>query len=148
MPSTSDDARRYAQRVWAGREDPAPGRTLGLLTRAQAAEVERQRGIDATRFDFSLSPDELRHIRAGHGSAEAELARGQRAVDPADFARLPAILMGGEPRFVGRSTRHNQPVFEIARAIGGEIHVTRWEYWRRRRTLTLISYFIRTGERT
>lgn len=148
LPSTADDARRYAQRIWTGGEDPAPGRTLGLLTRSQAAAIGRQRDLDAQRFDYSLSPDELRHIRREHGSAEVETARGQRAVAPVDFARLPAILTGGDPRFIGMSTRHNQPVFEITRRIGGKIHVTRWEYWRRRRTLSLISYFIRTGERT
>lgn len=148
LPSTADDARRFAQRVWDGRPDPEPGRTLGPLTRDQAGAIARDRVIDAHGFDFSLSPDEVRHIRIEHGSAETELARGQRAVEPADFARLPAILTGGTPRFIGTSGRHDQPVFEISREIDGETHVTRWEYWRRRRTLTLFSYFIRTGERS
>lgn len=149
LPSVADDARRAAQRVWDGAPDPEKGRTLGLLTSDQAAAIATERQLDAARFDFSLSPDELRHVMAHHGEAGTELARGQRAIAPVDFAQLPGILSGGTlPRFVGMSRNRNQPVFEITRSIDGEDFVTRWEYWRKRRTMTLLNFFVRTGERT
>jgi len=86
---------------------------------------------------------------AHHGEAGTELARGQRAIAPVDFAQLPGILSGGTlPRFVGMSRNRNQQVFEITRSIDGEEFVTRWEYWRKRRTMTLLNFFVRTGERT
>lgn len=149
LPSTADDARRYAQRVWQDMPDAPSGRTLGLLTSDQIEMLAAGRsGQDARGFDFSLSPQELRHIRNEHGDAATELPQGQRAVTSDDFAKLPAIVDGTALRPLGVSDGHKQPVFEIVSVIGGETYVTRWEYWRRRRTLSLLSFFVRTGKRT
>lgn len=149
LPSTADDARRYAQRVWQDRPDAPPGRTLGLLGSDQAAAIDSGRNaLDVRGFDFSLSPQELRHIRSEHGDAASELPQGQRPITPEDFARLPAIVDAGVPRRLGVSDGHKQPVFEIATTIAGETYVTRWEYRARRRTLSLLSFFVRTGKRT
>ena len=148
LPSTADDARRYARRIWQDLPDPEPGRTLGLLRGDQAAAIASEKRLDATGFDFSLSPQELRHIRREHGDAKIEQRRGQRAIDDDDFALLPAIIEAGKPRFIGVSDGHKQPVFEIEATIDGKQYVARWEYWQRRRTLALLSFFVRTGERT
>jgi hypothetical protein len=148
LPSTADDARRYAQRVWQDQPDPSPGRTLGLVRSDQAAEMTKDTVLHANGFDFSLSPQELRHIRSEHGDVATEQRRGQRAIGPDDFARLPAIIDAGVPRYIGVSDGHKQPVFEIAATIDGQRYVARWEYWKRRRTLSLLSFFVRTGERT
>lgn len=148
LPSTADDARRFAQRIWADTPTPAGNHTFGMLRQDQVAAVARNHGGSAGGFDFSLSPDEARHVRDAHGDGGTELARGQRAIAPADFALLPRLLDRGEPRYVGLSKRHNQPVYEVAVEIGGEMFVTRWEMWRRRKTFTLLSFFVRTGERT
>jgi len=147
LPSVADDARRYAQRIWDDRPAGDPGRTLGLVTGDQVAAIGAARELDAAGFDFSLSPSELAHILASHGDTATERRRGQRAVTPEDFARLPEILGDQAPRFVGISDGHKVPVFEIRATIGGEEYVTRWEYWKRRRTLTLLNFMVRTGER-
>lgn len=146
LPSVADDARRYAQRAWNG-EAVESGRTLGPLTSAQARAIRDDRGLDVSLFDFSLSPDEVAHVRREHGDAAIEQRRGQRAITPADFDKLPALL-GGTPRYVGQSASRDLPVFEIAALFDGEEVVTRWEYWRRRRTFTLLNFFVRTGKRT
>lgn len=149
LPSTADDVRRYAQRIWQDLPDPPPGRTLGLLTSDQInGMAEGRSGQDARGFDFSLSPQELRHIRNQHGDAATELPQGQRAVTSDDFAKLPKIVDGTFLRRLGVSDGHKQPVFEIVAVIAGETYVTRWEYRQRRRTLSLLSFFVRTGKRT
>lgn len=148
LPSTADDARRYARRIWEDMPDPEPGRTLGLVRSDQAAAIARDTVVNANGFDFSLSPQELRHIRAEHGDDAAERRRGQRAIGPDDFARLPAIIDGGTPRFIGVSDGHKQPLFEISATIDGEVYVVRLEYWKRRRTLSLLNFFVRTGKRS
>jgi len=148
LPSVADDARRYVQRVWSDDAEVEPGRTLGMLTSAQAAAIAAARELDAAGFDFSLSPSELAHVRAAHGDQAAEARQGQRAVTPGDFASLPRVLESDAMRFVGISEGHKVPVFEIRRVIDGEELVTRWEYWKRRRTMTLLSFSIRTGVRT
>jgi len=149
LPSTRDDARRIAQRVWDGRDDGEPSRTIGMLTRGQVAAIRTgENPLDAEHFDFSLTHNEVRHVRSSHGDL-AETRRGQRAVGPADFALLPQLIdQGSAPRFVGMSDRHKSPVYEIIARIDGEEWVTRWVYRRRRRTLTLQSFFVRTGKRS
>ncbi len=146
LPSVADDARRYAQAVWRDAV-PQPGRTLGQVTSDQAAAIAAARDLDVSLFDFSLSPDEVAHVRREHGGEDVERRRGQRAIAPADFAQLPELL-NGTPRYVGQSAGRNLPVFEIAAEIGGEELVTRWEMWKRRRTFTLLNFFVRTGRRT
>lgn len=148
LPSVADDLHRYAKRTWEGRPQGDPGRTLGLLTRDQAAAIAAQGPKGAAGFDFSLSPSEVAHIRASHGNDAVERKLGQRAVVPDDFGLLPRVLAGAEPRYVGVSDRHKVPVFEVRATIDGEEFVTRWEYWRRRRTLTLLNLMIRTGKRS
>jgi len=149
LPSTADDARRFATRVWdEDLPDPQPGRTLGLATSDQVAAIGEAK-VNVRGFDFSLSPDEAGHVRNEHGDDTIERKLGQRAVEPADFAMLPRILQAGSaPRHVGKSDGHGLPVFEITALIGGEEYVTRWEAWNRRRTMTLLTMFIRTRERT
>lgn len=144
LPSTADDTRRYAQNVWDDQADTLqPGRTLGQLTGDQAGAIGQQ----VEGFDFSLSPSEVGHVRDQHGDEAVERKLGQRAVAPEDFARLPHVLNAGSaPRYVGISDGHKLPVYEIAATIGGDQFVTRWEVWNRRRTMTLLSFFIRVGK--
>lgn len=148
LPSTADDARRYAQRIWDQRETPEPGRTLGLLTRAQAEAIAADTPVKAHGFDFSLSPAEVAHVRDQHANDQGERQRRQRGVMPGDFAMLPDVLNQGTPRYVGISDGHKMPVFEIAVEIDGETYVTRWEAWKRRRTMTLLSFFIKLAKGT
>lgn len=146
LPSVAADARAYAERHWDAAE-PENYRTLGLLTGEQSAPIAA-RGLNAGRIDFSLTANEIAHVRRSHGDDAIERAQGLRAVTPDDFARLPQLLNSGVPRYVGLSQGHRQPVFEITVEIDGEVYVTRWEYWARRRTLALLSFFIRTGKRS
>lgn len=148
LPSTADDARRYAQRIWDDGERPEGGRTLGLATTAQVQAAAEGTKSSIGGFDFSLSPDEVKHVRDRHGDDQGEKAIGQRAVTPDDFAMLPAIINDGLPRYLGLSDGRNMPMYEISAVIDGQTYVTRWEAWRKRRTLTLLSFFIRSGERS
>lgn len=143
LPSTADDARRYARRIFDDMPEPVPGRTLGMMTSDAAAALEEAGVARAAGFDFSLSPDELRHVRNRHGP-HAKPEKGQRPVSADDFARLPAILNAGMPRYVGNSETRGFPVIEVEATISGERYVTRWENWQRRRTWTLLSFFVKT----
>ena len=148
LPSTRDDARRIAQRVWDGKQDGEPSRTLGMLTRPQVTSVGQFRNLDASRFDFSLTPNEIRHVRRNHGESGIELRRGQRAIEPGDFALLPTIIEeGSEPVFTSFSRHHQAPVFRIEWRRGSERFVTLWAFRGRRRTMTLISFYVRSGKR-
>ncbi len=147
LPSTAADTARAARLATS----EAPGaaalteeRTLGLLTASQVKAL----GREGQGFDFAIAPDEFRHVAREHADPEIERQRGQRAVTLDDFARLPSLLVGAVPRYVGKSERHNAPVYETAIQTDGEEYVARWEYRQRRKTLALQSFFIRTGKRS
>lgn len=62
---------------------------------------------------------------------------------PEDFAKLPQIIEASKPVFVGVSDVGKLPVYEMTLTIDGEEYVTRWESRSRRRTLALLTFFIR-----
>lgn len=144
LPTTADDATRLARQAL---EDPAAKldeRTLGLLRSDQIKAVREK----ADGFDFSISADSVRHVNREHGNPSTEAARGQRAIVPADFARLGEVINGSVPRYVGLSDGFRRPVYETALEINGEEYVARWEHWPRRRSLALLTFFVRTGVRS
>lgn len=144
LPSTADDARRYAQRVLAGGGVEGalpPVRTLGRLHSAQAQAVSDATGIDASGFDFTLAEDEIRHIMRRHGDDAAEALLGQRAVTAEDYARLPELLRIAQP-VAAETSRTGRPVFTFTARIGGQRYEAVFEVRSGRKTLTLLSYRI------
>jgi len=143
LPSTADDARRYAKRIWEGRPDPEPGRTLGMMRAEQLAAIgDDMLQLDPRGFDLSLSPSELRHILKAHGDPAEEKKKRQRAVTPDDFGVLPAMIDAAAVRYTGLSGRHQLPAIELAADIDGERYVTIWETRVRRRTFALHTFYI------
>lgn len=147
LPSTADDARRYAQRVLADLEDlPAPPvRTLGLLTDDQARAVaELKDGAEVDLFDFSIDASAIRHVLTQHGNEKAEAARGQRAVTAEDYAGLAALLNAPDAiEDAGKARRTGLPLVRFVRKVGGESWAAVFEIRRKRRTLALETFFIR-----
>ena len=149
LPSTADDARRYAQRVLTPKPDLpplAPQRTLGMVTGAQAREIERLIGADVTGFDFSLDPSGVGHVAKAHGNAAREAASGQRVATAEDFGLLPRILNeASAPTLAGVSDMGEQ-VIEFRVSLGGETYIARFAVrGQRRKTLALKTLLIKTG---
>lgn len=150
LPSVMDDARRYARRIW-GESDGTiePLRTLGLLGQRQAeaiAQVVAKEVAPPDIFDFSMTGHDLAHIRRAHGSKATEAPRGQRAVTPDDFARLPSIIEKPDRiEFAGTSSK-KEPLVNYIKQIGGETYVATFAILRGRRTLGLKTFFIRVGK--
>lgn len=138
LPSTAQDARRYAAAVADGKET-APFRTLGLpgdLDGRIPATVRADR--DPSLFDFALEPSGVGHIFKTHGQPE-EALRGQRPVTPDDFARLPAILNNASMLEPGEETDR----FIVRAVIDGEEYFTLWRVMGKRRSFGLLSYWVR-----
>lgn len=146
LPSTAEDAERIARLSL----DPQVGRqprsevTLGPLTARQAAAIE---GGAAQGFDFSITRDAVVHVHAKHGDQKTEVARGQRAVTPADYAMLPRLLDGAIPSYAGISDGFRRPSYETVLPIGGEEIVAIWGYWPKRRTMGLQTMYVRKRKR-
>ncbi|MCC7345999.1 MAG: hypothetical protein IT538_01260 [Variibacter sp.] len=157
LPSVAEDARRYAERVMGERNGAAitaveiePYRTLGPLTRADAARVaDLKGGFDVAGYDYALESQAVRHVAREHGAPAAEAARGQRAVTAADYALVPRILAAPDSiEDAGISAGHRLPQIMITKRIGGELYTAVFEARERRRSMVLVTMWIRAARRT
>jgi hypothetical protein len=157
LPSTADDTRRYAQRVL----DPppldtdrarlqlppvvAPARTLGLVRSDQAAKVRAVTGVDVQRFDFSIDPNGIGHVRKEHGNPRIEARRGQRAITADDYALLPQLLSEADRiEDGGTAWRTGHQLVRVTWDRGeGEEWVAMFEVRRGKKSLALESLFVR-----
>ena len=145
LPSARDKLRNW---VAAIREDrpggDAPVQTLGLTTTAQRDRLEELVGqrLAPDLYDFSVENHRVRHIWARHSNPEIELTRDQRALEPADFASLLALVDAPDELELIEDDRHNGPVLRFSRVIGGERVVALFELRRRRRRLGLITMWV------
>jgi hypothetical protein len=104
---------------------------LGILKPELAERVHavlRAAGneADVTGARFVLTDDAVRHIFRQHGDEASEAARGQRAVQPQDFERLPEILTAPDrveaPQTFGRDLKRRDLV-KFTKQIEDEFHV-------------------------
>lgn len=150
LPSTADDARRYAQRVFEPNPDLPdlpPLRTLGLVRSDQAERIEQLTGIPAQGYDFSFDVSAVGHVIRRHGDEAVEARQGQRAVTAADFARLPQILSRPDSLTLAGESTIGEQVVELTRRFGSETYVARFAVrGARRRTLALKTMFVRVGK--
>ncbi|MGB3165630.1 MAG: phage minor head protein [Alteraurantiacibacter sp.] len=150
LPSTADDVRRYAQRVFDPKPDLPelpPIKAMGLVGQKQAERIEDLTGIDARRFDFRIDAAAIRHVIEEHGSDATERPRGQRAVTAADFARLPGLL--SKPDAIEGPFRSaiGEVLVSFASRIDGELFTATMLVGRRREALTMKTLYIRTGKK-
>lgn len=141
LPSVATDTRLYAQRLLEGVGEVPPYRTLGLLTSDQAKRLAAAK-IDAAGFDFALDANSVRHVRAKHGDDVVEVARGQRAVTAADYARLPELLSQAELSVTGAAKSTGAQLIHAEAEFDGERFVTEWEFRGKRKMLALKTFYI------
>jgi hypothetical protein len=150
LPSTSDDARRYAQRIIEPKPalpDLPPQRTLGMLTSGQATAIERLTGLPIEGYDFSIDPSGVGHVLRVHGDHAREAASGQRVATAADYGMLPRLLNEAPaPTLAGISDMGEQ-VVEFRLDVGAETYIARFAVrGQRRRTLALKTLLIKVGK--
>ncbi|MBV1917605.1 MAG: phage head protein [Sphingomonadaceae bacterium] len=151
LPSTADDVRRYAQRVYEPKPDLpelAPQRTFGLVRSDQAARIKELTGKSAAGYDFSFDTSAVGHVIRQHGDDAIERQRGQRGVVSGDFALLPRILSSPDGMSVPGTSSMAEQLVEFAKRIGNETYVVRLAVrGTKRRTLALKTLFIKTGKK-
>ncbi len=59
------------------------------------AELAKRFGVSVSGFKHAASDQAMRHALKQHGNPATEKARGQKAITPDDFARLPEIIRRG-----------------------------------------------------
>lgn len=149
LPSVADDARRYARRIWGESEGMIePLRTLGLVGPRQAEAIRTVIAGDTPidLYDFSLARHDLDHVRAAHGSAATEAPRGQRAIVPDDFAALPQIIARPDAIEPAGMSKDGEQLVNFVKRIGGETYVATFVIRRGRRTVALVTMYVRVGK--
>ncbi len=150
LPTTADDARRYAQRVYEPKPELPelpPQRTLGRIRGGQAAAIDQAIARDVSGYDFSFDPSAIGHVIRNHGDPVQQWKQKQRAVSSADFAILPRIA--SQPlTMLAELSDLGEPIAEQQLTIGNDIFVARWAVrGKKRRTLALKTMFIRVKVR-
>ena len=148
LPSVADDARRYAKRVLDGVEtDNDPRRTLGPLTGQEAIELGDLLEFKLDRFDWSIAPSGVRHVKKSHGDDGQQQLQGQRGVTADDYARLPEIIAA--PSSIRRlpDSDLGEQLIELTKRIDGDLYAAVFAVFGKRRTLTLKTFFIRPGKK-
>lgn len=149
LPSVADDARRFARRIWGESEGTIePLRTLGLVGPRQAEAIARviadQPPLDL--YDFSIARHDLDHVRVAHGTAATEAPRGQRAVVPDDFGHLPQIIAKPDAIEPAGTNKEGDQLVNFVKRIGGATYVATFVVRRGRRTIALVTMYIRVGK--
>lgn len=144
LPSTADDARRFAKAVIEEREPLAnPSiRTVGLVPEAAYTRVEKLTSVDAQGFDYRITQDAVRHIMGTHGSEGSEAKRGQRAVTADDFARLPLILSSPDSIENAEQSTIRETLVRFTKVIGGERYTVMLAINRKWRSMALKTMYI------
>lgn len=146
LPSTADDVRRYAQRVYEPNPELRPlppQRTLGPVRSDQVDEIAAETGRDLKGYDFSFDQSAIGHVIRQHGTEASERRRGQRRVAADDFARLPEILSRPDRMVAIDDTAIGEPALRFSKSIDGETFVAIMAIrGGKRRTLALKTFYI------
>lgn len=147
LPSTADDARRFAQRVFSGSEkgtkDTAPlpsVRTLGMAKSEHIDRINEALGgeaVDERSYDFSLDLEFMRHIRKEHGPG----SKDDTPILPADFAILPLLVSSPDSIRPGDTDKPGLPRVKLRKDVGGKIYEGVFELRGGRRSLALKSFY-------
>lgn len=149
LPSTADDVRRYAQRVYQPKADLPelpPVQSMGRLRTDQSQRIRELLNRDVDGYDFMIDADTVQHVLDRHGPGNERDSR-QRPVEAAAWSQLPQLIsQAGEMRHVGKNDQ-GQEVVELHAVIGDDTFVTRWAVLgQKRRSLQLKSFFIKKGK--
>lgn len=147
LPSLGTELRRFSERALGTRNGAPispqvhvePYKTLGRLTSAQERQFGDLIGKPVNGFDFTVSPDAVRHVFAKHGLAAQERPRGQRAITPDDFGILAGLIDAPDAVFAQGDT------IELRKRLLGETYIVVFERLPGRRMMLLKTMFVRVG---
>ena len=142
LPSLGDAISAYVKRAPDSGADPF--RTLGLLTSAQAKEIERLTGQPVQGFDFALDKSGIGHVMRKHSDKVAEAARGQIAIEAEDFVLIPAILEKPDAVESAGLSQTGLPALKYTKTIAGQTYTVIMEVrGAKRRMIVLKSMYAR-----
>ena len=152
LPGVQTEMRRWVERVLGERNaapidagvEVQPLRTLGLVPEAHLRQMADAGPIRPALYDYVVDASAVRHVFARHADAGVEASRGQRVVEPGDFARLAVLLNAPdaiEPAGIDRALGQT---FRFSKRFGAETLVALFEVRARRRRLALVTMWVET----
>ena len=126
-------------------QGPRAAAIIGRVTPAVAAQVRAATGLDVSGYFFRLDSYGVRHSYLQHHAAALEAARGQRAVMPEDFQKLPAIYAAPDRIEDGGANNTGRRIVRFIKRTNGIVVVAE-EVLTGQECLALQTLFIRAGE--
>jgi hypothetical protein len=119
--ATGDELAQFAESVI---ENPNEARSVRYgEVGEQTAEAFKQAGLDVAGFVHVVDSATVNHIMKQHGNPEKEAARGQIAVTPKDFARLPDVVSNPDKVEPVGKTKRGLEAVRYTKRINGHIVV-------------------------
>lgn len=148
LPSFQEGLKRYVEKVsstpTSASSDIPELKTLGLVPDLQRQKifdlVEREDG--PSLYDFVVDQSAIRHVLSRHTNAKIEASRGQRIVEPDDFARLGILLNDPDRIDRGDPTLGHPAVIRIEKQFGAERMIAIFEVRPGRRRIALVSMWV------
>lgn len=145
LPSTADDVRRLAaalQEERLPRSAPKQIKSLGMVSQEQQDAIAALIGRSLNRSDFRVSTDFVIHALDEHTNPAIELSRGQRAIVPGDFGRLPLLLDAPDAISEPDVSRRGETTVIFRRRFGAETYVAVVVVNRRQDNLSLKTFYV------
>lgn len=148
LPSTADDARRYARRVLGDTTAIIPPyQTLGLATQADIQQISKLKDLDVDGYDFALDASAVKHIQSHHGDGGSELLRGQRAVTANDYEALPSIVNAPDAIDDAGTDKAGAQLVRYQKQVDDDRYSAVFEVRKKRKMLVLKSYYINANKK-
>lgn len=117
---------------------------LGLLPSEQQTNIALASGVNPGTDidDVSLETSAVAHVFKGHGNTKVEASRGQRPIEPSDFARLPQLIQFPDSVDATDPAPGKPPRFQYRKSFGLETLVAIFEMRTNRQRFALVTMWV------
>jgi hypothetical protein len=84
--------KEFIQKVLANPSNIQEKYSLGKISDLQAKEIKEKTGLDLSGYERTIENFGLYHAIKHHGNEKKEANRGQKAITPDDFEKIPDIV--------------------------------------------------------
>lgn len=157
LPSTADEARRFAKAYYEGRKvskefaylgrveskDVAPLKTMTIHDKPNMPKPRTVQGLDVEGYEFVLDESGVNHVRGHHGNDAKERKQGQRGVVDDDFAKIPEVLNDPDSIEPAEFSVNGKPLVRYSKEIDGETYSVVLEYRSKKKRLAVQTMYIK-----
>lgn len=138
------DLESFAAKAVGNAQGEERTRTLGLVTRDLAVQIEDQGGTlrQDSLFDVTLSESAVRHVLGRHSDPAIEISRAQYPLSTFDFGLLGYLVNAPDEVVAADPVPRRQFMIRMSKRFGGKRLVALFELQGGRRRLSLVTMWM------